>query len=624
MAKAPHRFLLGERLLRAATARPYDVHAVQQAAAANGERLLLPSLRRLQIYTRDPSSPRMDAAVTEAVVPYEPLHAGPSGAVIRVDDFNTTTGETYLALDLDGADHAFKVGLKPSTADPRFAQQMCYALAMATYEQFRQALGRSPDFSFDAHEGEDDVKLHIHPHASKEENAYYDPDAGALFFGYTFANRKAAGANQPGGIVFTSLSHDVVIHEMTHALLDGMRSQFMLPTNPDVDGFHEGFADLIALFQRFRYGNLLRRAIEQMGGELTSRLLIDIARQFGETTGDGKAPLRQAFEDPGGPDQEVKSGSAYKPGLEAHDMGAVLLRAVFDAFRWIYDRKTARLRALAPASGLRMPAELIDLLTLEAEKLAGQFLRILIRAVDYCPPVDLTLGEYLRAIITADFDLVPDDPWAYRETFVRAFRRYGIAVDAVADLSEDALLWCPPERPMPAVTDLRLEGVQFGSLPSDTDDREALEHRATALGHYITDPAFPERLHYFGLAAPSPTKGIERPVVESIRVLQRVGPDRSVNFDLVAEVIQRRKTGKQRWVYGGATVILDGMGFIRYLIVKNVLSKDREKRQDKYLREKPAYAVHFSDHSPEGAERFRQLHRHRLGVGRRNSRKLPG
>ena len=45
MAKARHRFLLGERLLRAATARPYDVRAVQQAAAANGERLLLPTLR---------------------------------------------------------------------------------------------------------------------------------------------------------------------------------------------------------------------------------------------------------------------------------------------------------------------------------------------------------------------------------------------------------------------------------------------------------------------------------------------------------------------------------------------------------------------------------------------------
>lgn len=610
MAKAPAPFLLGDRILRRTTARPYDVRAVQQAAAANGERLMLPTHRRLHIYTRDPASPRMDAAVTEALVPYEPLGPGPAGAVIRVDDVNHTTGETYLPIDLDGADQAFQLGLTPSTADPRFAQQMCYALTMTTYEQFRQALGRTPDFSFDAHDGEDDVKLQVHPHAIKEDNAYYDPDEGALFFGYTFANRKATGANQPGGVVFTSLSHDVVIHEMTHALLDGMRSRLMLPTNPDVDGFHEGFADLIALFQRFRYKNLVRRAIESMGGRLTSHLLIDIARQFGETTGDGKAPLRLAFEHEGGPDDPVKEGK-YEEDLEAHDMGAVLLRAVFDAFRWIYDNKTARLRALAPPAGIRMPAELIDLLANEAEKLAGQFLRILIRAVDYCPPVDLRLGEYLRAIITADYDLVPDDPWAYREAFVRAFRRYGITVDAVADLSEDALLWCPPDRALAPVSDLRLEAVQIGTLPSDIDDPEALEHRATALGHYITDPGFPERLHYFGLAPASPSKRIERPVVESVRVLQRVGPDGTVNFDVVAEVVQRRKSAKGRWMHGGATVILDGMGFIRYLIVKNVGSKTRERRLDQFLRDKPAYAVHFSDDQPAGVLRFKQLHRHR-------------
>ena len=114
-------------------------------------------------------------------------------------------GETYRPLDLDGSEAPFQMGLQPSTTDPRFAQQMCYALTMTTYEQFRQALGRTPDFSFDAHEGDGDrVKLHVRPHARKEDNAYYDPDEGALFFGYTFANRKTVGANQPGGIVFTS------------------------------------------------------------------------------------------------------------------------------------------------------------------------------------------------------------------------------------------------------------------------------------------------------------------------------------------------------------------------------------------------------------------------------------
>jgi len=610
MAKAPS-FLLSERLTRPGAA-PYDAQAAAQLALSRGDRQ--PTSRRLLVYTRDPSSPRMDAAVAEATVPFEPLNAGPIGAVIAVHDFNETTKETYRAVDLDGAESRFQVGLPPSTIDPRFAQQMCYALTMATYEQFRIALGRDPDFSFAALSGENEVKLHIYPHARKEDNAYYDPDEGALFFGYTFANKLTTGANQEGGIVFTSLAHDVVIHEMTHALLDGMRSHLMLPTNGDVDGFHEGFADLVALFQKFRYRPLVRRAIEMMGGRLTSHLLIDIARQWGETTSEEddadaqtkrQRPLRIAFEHEGGPDDVVPKEDRYRPNLEAHDMGAVLLRAVFDAFRWVYERKTARLRALAPA-GARMPAELIDLLTIEAEKLAGQFLNILIRAVDYCPPVDLRLGEYLRAIVTADYDLVPDDPLAYREAFVRAFRRYGIVIESVSDLSDDALLWCPPLRPLPRIEDDRLTGRRL-----DSDDPESVQDRATVLGHYIMNSEDSERPTYFGLLSPSKKNGIDLPVIESIRTLRRVSPNGSVNFDFVAEVVQRRKSPKGRWLYGGATIILDNMGNIRYLIVKNVGSKNREKRFDDFLRQNPGSASFFEEGRAPSAKRFRALHARR-------------
>ena len=41
-------------------------------------------------------------------------------------------------------------------------------------------------------------------------------------------------------------------------------------------------------------------------------------------------------------------------------------------------------------------------------------LSICIRALDYCPPVDVTFGEYLRAMITADCDLLDEDDKNYR------------------------------------------------------------------------------------------------------------------------------------------------------------------------------------------------------------------
>ena len=48
-------------------------------------------------------------------------------------------------------------------------------------------------------------------------------------------------------------------------------------------------------------------------------------------------------------------------------------------------------------------------------------LRLRIRALDYLPPVDVHFGEFLRAILTADTDLVPDDLMHYRPAVIQAF-----------------------------------------------------------------------------------------------------------------------------------------------------------------------------------------------------------
>ena len=70
-----------------------------------------------------------------------------------------------------------------------------------------------------------------------------------------------------------------------------------------------------------------------------------------------------------------------------------------------------------------------------------------IRALDYCPPVDLTFGDYLRALITADYDLVRDDDLGYRIAVVEAFRQHGIYPHDVRSLSIDSLRWQEPTDP---------------------------------------------------------------------------------------------------------------------------------------------------------------------------------
>jgi hypothetical protein len=86
-----------------------------------------------------------------------------------------------------------------------------------------------------------------------------------------------------------------------------------------------------------------------------------------------------------------------------------------------------------------LPIELQNIFGEQASKLASRFLSICIRALDYCPPVDLELGEYLGALITADYDLVPDDRWAYREALIDAFRLRRIYPPYVTNLSEESL-----------------------------------------------------------------------------------------------------------------------------------------------------------------------------------------
>ena len=155
-------------------------------------------------------------------------------------------------VDLDDPRVLIRNGREPSLTDPMFHQQMVYAVCTSIYNVFREALGRDPSWGFAARPGEERPVLRIRPHAFNGQNAFYDPRPGELNFGF-FDAETAEGRNLPHGRVFTCLSHDIVAHEMTHALLDGMRARFRLTTNPDVLAFHEGFADLVAIFLHFSY-----------------------------------------------------------------------------------------------------------------------------------------------------------------------------------------------------------------------------------------------------------------------------------------------------------------------------------------------------------------------------------
>jgi hypothetical protein len=546
-----------------------------------------PLYRQLRIFTLDPATPRLEGAIALIKVPYEPLRPGPVGAILEVDSYDGAAKQRYRQVDLDDPFVLMKNGRDPSPSDPLFHQQMCYAVCSTVHAAFKTALGRDVGWGFDVRANQR-ARLRIRPYGFSGENAYYDEERGELCFGYYRAHAESAGRNLPGGWVFTSLSHDIIAHEMSHAILHGLRGHFTFPTNPDVLAFHEAFADLVAIFQHFGYREVVHAAIRRVKGDLRkSNVLADLATQFGHTTGSPR-PLRTAI-DVGEADCPKTYQQAQR---EPHELGSVLVSAVFDAFTTLFSRKTERyVRLASNGRGVlpvgEMPNDLKEVLAKEASQLASQFLNICIRAIDYCPPVDLEFGDFLRAVITADSDLVSDDHWAYREAWIDAFRRRGIYPRHVATLSEDALIWRPTTRPVPKIAALSFAELQFAGDPAHVANDSELRRQATALAAQVCTQG---SANLFGLAVPGEHDGavIEPPRVESIRSSRRVGPDSQVVFDLVAEIIQRRRlrTGEGNATmdfYGGATVILGPDGDIRYAILKNVLSEERLDRQRQFI-----------------------------------------
>lgn len=566
----PDGFAISDRVAAAAFTRPY--------MRKRGE----PLYRRLRVYALDPNVSRLEGASAIIPIPYEPLAPGPAGQLFEVVDFDTTRNRHYAQVDLEEPFLLMQDGRDASAADVYFHQQMVYAIANRVYFSFKLALGRDLSWGF-ARAGK--RRLRLRPHAFRGRNAYYNRDEQEVAFGYYEPTEARDRTTVPKGTVFTCLSHDIIAHETTHALLDGLRANFMVATGPDVLAFHEAFADLVAIFLHFQYPDVVKAALRRARGDLQEpTMLSDIAQQFGQTTGAGRA-LRHALD-------ELKEGggaAVYDRTKGSHALGGVLVAAVYHAFVTVFKRKTARAIRLATGGTGLLPegaldADLLDELADKASRLAKQFLTICIRAVDYCPSVDLEFGEYLRALVTADADLVPDDPWAYREALIDAFRRRGIFPTGVPNLSEESLRW-EPAAELPAIPKLHFAELKFAGDPATAASERELRRQACELGRALVASTGSHAA--FGLA-PAGTSGAEEPLVESIRTLRRIGPDNQVVFDLVAEITQRRIVrlndgGPSFPFLGGATVIIGPEGNVRHVIYKRALNEERLKAQREFI-----------------------------------------
>ncbi|MEM7744233.1 MAG: hypothetical protein AAF409_11035 [Pseudomonadota bacterium] len=395
---------------------------------------------------------------------------GPRGEYLEVIDYDPASGAFYEPINLNDKQVLLSDGVSPSEEDPRFHQQMVYAVAMETIAIFEQALGRrvlwAPRWEKLPSGWQDTYvqRLRIYPHALREANAYYDPRKKALLFGYFTAGAESRSA-PPGTTVFTCLSHDIIVHETVHAILDGMHPRFAEASHPDMLALHEAFSDIVAIFQQFSHAEILEDQIARTRGDLDRQSLLgELAQEFGEAIGRGGA-LRSAlgsFIDgvwtPREPDHR-----AMENAKGPHARGAILVAAVFRAFLTIYRSRTKDLfRIASGGSGIlrdgAIDPDLVKRLSNEAAQASSHVLQICIRAMDYVPPVSVSFGDFLRAIITADHDLFPEDPKGYRRAFIEAFTSWGIRPEGMPVVTEAALLW-------PSLTDAAKDaGFKEGTL----------------------------------------------------------------------------------------------------------------------------------------------------------------
>jgi hypothetical protein len=418
-------------------------------------------LRYMTIIAQDPSVTQTGRILTAKVaVPAEDLIAGPMGYRLHVVDYDSTRqyfhGTHLLPAAYEDEPKEWQRGSPGIVRDFRFHAQNVYALVMKTLARFEFALGRRLGWSFDNHQ------LKIAPHGMFDANAFYSPVEEGLVFGYF--------KGLSGGPVFTALSHDVVVHETTHALLDALRERYLVPSNPDQAAFHEGFADVIALLSVFALpevvGHLLAPPTgKKSGARIISRkdiepealqrsALFGLADQMGkELDGLRGGALRRSAELEANPD--ILDDPEFS---EAHRRGEVFVAAVMKGFIAAWSK---RIKETGVDGQQAFPlASVVE----EGADIADALATLWIRALDYMPPVHLTFSDALTAALTSDTQVRPDDArFKLRHYLKEQFAEYGIRPVAAKN-GTPADCWDP------APADLQYDRVRFESMRSDKDE----------------------------------------------------------------------------------------------------------------------------------------------------------
>lgn len=549
-----------------------------------------PNVRTMTILAQDPEvrfGEDGPLAFAKVEVPAEVLAHGPTGYRVRVVDYDASSQCMYKDLvkgrneydDLadpfarqdDESDDAYEARL---LGDPNFHAQNTYAIVMRTLARFEKALGRRVAWSF-----RDGHQLYVAPHAFALANAFYSEFDKALFFGYF-----------PGSgdkTVFTCLSHDVVAHETTHALLDGLRTRFTEASGADQGAFHEGFADIVALLSILSLPEIVAAALGAPSAKrepgapirlidadrvsetsLRESALFGLAEQVGAEIQQIHGALRRSVNID--PDPALLTSPEYE---EVHARGELIAAAMMRALVALW---RGRIEGLGTFAKDGRDYYNLDMVVEEGVKAADHLLTMAIRALDYCPPTDLEFSTYLAALLTADQELVPDDRHGYRRTIRETFESYGILIPDSGCIP-DSGAWCPFEPASP----LEYTRTNFDSMLHDKEEvfRFIWENRA-ALGISERSPIEVESVSTSTRQAPDGFF-LRETIVTYTQVADIFGA--AVKTILGCERPPDMTTRERIRAFGGGVLIFNQYGQVKYHIAHPMYDGPRQRRRLDYL-----------------------------------------
>lgn len=301
-----------------------------------------------------------------------------------------------------------EIGLIES--DLHFHQVSVWATIYRTMDLLEQPdiLGRRIPWAFG------NGRINILPHACYEENAWYDRESQAICFGYYYNTSDLVENLPEEQLVFTCLSHDVVTHELGHAILDGLKPYYLETTSPATGGFHEYFGDAIAITSSLSN----REMVVQVAGRDDAVLkkknpIANIAKELGRTLNVDKDFVRNAQNDKDL--EDLTQDEIYSE----HDYSVVLTGAYYDLLERIYKHRYSLLKDRIKKGEEKDDKKKLGSVRVRSLMAAAEIVRrMMLRALDYCPPVDLNYLDYARAVYRADKMAYPIEPDLYRNMWL--------------------------------------------------------------------------------------------------------------------------------------------------------------------------------------------------------------